>query len=154
IQEMPSVRALFGSDYDRLLRDAVEPPRLAFNRAATQWLVPYPGVKDTFAELKTPRPDLPILALTHAPPHVAMWKLNKLGLLHDFDAVYGLPDPTLPTADGRVIVDTEILIKHVRKNNFGYAGKIRILPEEYEKPGTKGFRTVLLDFDIEEKKIA
>ena len=154
VQELPSVLAVYGTDYDKLLHEAVDPARDAFNTAANASLVPYPGVVETLTAIRTARPNLPIVALTDAPRYVAMWKLNKLGLLTYFDAVYGLPDPTLPTAEGRVLVDMEILLKHVRKDSFGYKGKIRILPEDYEKPGTKGFRMVLMDFDIEEQSIA
>ncbi|MGK3850798.1 hypothetical protein ABI057_15435, partial [Enterococcus faecium] len=69
-----------------------------------------------------------------------------------FDAVYGLPDPRLPTHDklGKVKVGSEILLKHLSQHNFAFAGKIRVLPDDYEKPGRRGLKTVLMDFDLDE----
>ena len=103
-------------------------------------------------EIKQNYPDLPIVALTDAPRYVAMWKLNKLGLLEFFDAVYGLADPRVPTCDinRRIKVDPEILLKHLQQSNFGFKGKIRILPDEYEKPGVRGLKTVLMDYEMDE----
>jgi phosphoglycolate phosphatase len=152
VQEMPSVLAFFGDDIDGLLTEGVRPARDAFNKAAEAFLRPYEGVNDALAEVKRRHPKTQLIALTDAPRYVAMWKLNKLGILHTFDAVYGLPDPRIPTSDqhGRVKVDPEILLKHLQQNNFGFKGKIRILPEDYEKPGTKGLKTVLMDYEMDE----
>lgn len=151
VQELPSVMAYYGDRIDAMLAEVVGPAREAFNRAAGLYLKPYSGVPETMALLRERHRGVPLVALTDAPRYVAMWKLNKLGLLPFFDAVYGLPDPRLPTSEGRVKVDPEILLKHVRQHNFGFAGKIRILPDDYEKPGTKGLKTVLMDFDLDEK---
>jgi FMN phosphatase YigB (HAD superfamily) len=136
---------------EAMLREAVEPGRQAFNAGAQDTLVPYFGVQDTLSHLKARYPKLPIIALTDAPRYVAMWKLNKLGLLDYFDAVYGLPDPRIPAdpMNQKVKVDPEILIKHLQKSNFGFQGRIRVLPDDYEKPGVKGLKTVLMDFDME-----
>jgi phosphoglycolate phosphatase len=152
IQELPAVMAHFGSDLDRMLQEVVDPAREDFKRVATTYLKPYEGVAETLKELKRRHPTTPIVALTDAPRYVAMWKLNKLGLLHDFDAVYGLADPRIPTDNllGRVKVDPRILLKHLQQSNFGFAGKIRILPDDYEKPGSRGLKTVLMDFEIDE----
>ena len=152
IQELPSVEAWARQDIDRLLRDVVEPGRKAFLAEAERCLVPYADVPATLETLRRNFPKTPLVALTDAPRYVAMWKLNKLGLLDKFDAVYGLPDPRIPTsaAHGRVKVDPEILLKHLQQSNFGFEGKIRILPEEYEKPGTRGLKTVLMDYDLDE----
>ena len=78
--------------------------------------------------------------------------MNKLGLLAYFDAIYGLPDPRIPTSEehGRIKVDPEILLKHLQQSKFGFNGKIRILPDEYEKPGTRGLKTVLMDYEMDE----
>ncbi len=151
VQELPSVVAHYGHDIDRMLAEAVEPGRHAFNALAQSTLVPYSDVVPTLERLKSRYPTLPVIALTDAPRYVAMWKLNKLGLLRFFDAVYGLPDPRIPTdaSTQKVKVDAEILIKHLQKSNFGFHGRIRILPDDYEKPGTKGLKTVLMDFDME-----
>ena len=151
IQEMPSVIEHYGSEIDRMLREAVEPGRQAFNSEAKNTLVPYPLVKETMQTIKQRWPKIPVIALTDAPRYVAMWKLNKLGLLPYFDAVYGLSDPRIPTdtVSQRVKVDPEILMKHLQKTSFDFTGRIRILPEDYEKPGTKGLKTVLMDFEME-----
>jgi len=152
IQEMPSVLAFYNNNIDKMLEQAVEPGRKAFLDAAGSCLVPYPDVRDAFARYKKEFSGLPLVALTDAPRYVAMWKLNKLGILANFDAVYGLADPRIPTCDenNRVKVDPRILLKHLQQSNFGFGGKIRILPDEYEKPGTRGLKTVLMDYELED----
>ena len=152
VQELPSVLKHFGDDIDGMLANLVRPARDVFLVASEGTLVPYAGVVDTLAKIKASYPKIPLVALTDAPRYVAMWKLNKLNLLSSFDAVYGLADPRLPTSPklGRVKVDPEILLKHLRQNNFGFKGKIRILPDEYEKPGTRGLKTVIMDFELDE----
>jgi len=152
IQEMPSVNAYYGTQIDRMLQECVEPARLVFKMIALSMLKPYDGVEKTLQGLRRDFPTMPIVALTDAPRYVAMWKLNKLGLLEYFAAVYGLADPRIPTCAtlGRVKVDPQILLKHLQQSNFGYLGKIRILPEDYEKPGTRGLKTVLMDYEMDE----
>jgi FMN phosphatase YigB (HAD superfamily) len=156
IQELPSVIKHYKSDIDAMLGDAVRPGRDAFLAAATTALAPYPGVPEALKEYRKRCKGIPIVALTDAPRYVAMWKLNKLGLLHYFDAVYGLADPRLPTSreHNRVKVDPEILLKHLQQSNFDYKGKIRILPDEYEKPGTRGLKTVLMDHELDENPLS
>lgn len=151
IQELPSVIAHYRDDIDRMLYEAVAQGRDAFLDKAGQVLQPFDGVIETLSEIKRRHPHLAIVALTDAPRYVAMWKLKKLGLLHAFDAIYGLPDPRIPWAEasGRVKVDPEILQKHLKQNDFGFRGKIRNLPEDYEKPGTRGLKTVLMDYDLD-----
>lgn len=153
IQEMPSVLAYVKDDIDTLLHTCVEPGRIAFNDAAQSALKPYDGVASTLEKFRASYPHAPVVALTDAPRYVAMWKLNKLGLLSYFDAVYGLPDPTIPVNEqqNRPMVHQEILLKHLKRQSFDFNGKIRVLPEEYEKPGTKGLRMVLLDYDLLDK---
>jgi phosphoglycolate phosphatase len=154
IQELPSVITYYGTDIEALLSGAVALGRRAFLDAAERQLFPYPHVDATFKRIKKTNPELPIVALTDAPRYVAMWKLNKLGLLSYFDAVYGLADPRIPVCPetNLIKVDAEILRKHLQQYNFGYRGRIRVLPEDYEKPGTKGLKTVLMDFDLDETK--
>ena len=153
IQELPSVEKHYGTNIDKMLNEAVEPGRLAFMKTAEDHFHTYEGVIDTLARIKSDYPDLPVVALTDAPRYVAMWKLNKLGVLGYFNAVYGLADPRIPTCEitNRVKVDPEILLKHLQQSNFGFDGKIRILPDEYEKPGVRGLKTVLMDFELDEK---
>ncbi|MBC7660957.1 MAG: HAD family hydrolase [Chitinophagaceae bacterium] len=151
IQELPSVVAYYEHDIPRLMSEAVHAGRQAFNTAAETSLKPYDDVIETLQNVKTLYPEVPIIALTDAPRYVAMWKLNKLGLLKYFSAVYGLPDPNIPIDEEtqEVKVEKEILLKHLQKSKFGFVGRIRILPEDYEKPGTKGLKTVLMDHDME-----
>jgi phosphoglycolate phosphatase len=156
IQELPSVIDHYGADIDGMLAAAVRQGRDAFLEAGRPYLKPYADVPVALRELRARLPGVPVVALTDAPRYVAMWKLNKLGLLDCFDAVYGLADPRLPTssAHGRVKVDPEILLKHLQQKNFGFTGKIRILPDDYEKPGTKGLKTVLMDYELDESPAA
>lgn len=51
---------------------------------------------------------------------------------------------------GRVKVDPEILLKHLQQSNFDFKGRIRILSDEHEKPGTRGLKTVLMDQEMDE----
>ena len=152
VQELPAVMDHYGSDIDGMLNDVVRPARDTFNRVSEAHLRPYDDVHRTMAEIRRRSPDIKIAALTDAPRYVAMWKLNKLGLLPFFDAVYGLRDPQIPTCTvtNRAKVDPEILLKHLQQHDFGFAGKIRILPDDYEKPGVRGLKTVLMDFDQDE----
>lgn len=151
-QELRSVNQFYGNDIDSMLSGAVSKGREAFMLAAQNVLKPYHDVQKTLGVIKKHYPELPIVALTDAPRYVAMWKLNKLGLLEFFDAVYGLADPRVPTCEinRRVKVDPEILLKHLQQSNFGFKGKIRILPDEYEKPGVRGLKTVLMDYELDE----
>lgn len=152
VQELPSVIASFGPDIDRMLVEAVDPCRKIFNATAEDYLVPYGGVIESLTHIRTKYPHMAIAALTDAPRYVAMWKMNKLGLLSFFDAIYGLGDPKIPISEEyqRVKVDPEILHKHLKQSNFGFAGDIRVLPDEYEKPGIRGLKTVLMDFELDE----
>lgn len=154
VQELSSVNRFYGFDIDSMLEKLVRPARDLFLKAAEPLLKPYPGVADTLERLRREYPQTPIVALTDAPRYVAMWKLNKLGLLPYFDAVYGLADPRIPTCEinRRVKVDPDILLKHLQRSNFGFGGKIRILPDDYEKPGTRGLKTVLMDYDMDEPR--
>jgi phosphoglycolate phosphatase-like HAD superfamily hydrolase len=152
VQELPAVIAHYGPRLDLMLQEVVDPAREEFKRVGLPLLRTYDGVDRVFAELRERHPDTPIVALTDAPRYVAMWKLNKLGILHHFSAIYGLADPRLPTDRqlGRVKVDPKILLKHLQQENYGYQGRIRILPDEYEKPGTRGLKTVLMDYEIDD----
>lgn len=152
VQELPSVNRFYGSDIDAMLEGVVRVAREKFLRAADPHMRPYEDVVKTLTEIRARLPGVPVVALTDAPRYVAMWKLNKLGLLEFFDAVYGLPDPRIPTCDvnRRVKVDPDILLKHLQQRNFGYKGRIRILPDDYEKPGIRGLKTVLMDYDMDE----
>lgn len=151
VQELPSVVDFCDHDVDKMLQQVAEPSRAAFKDAAAAHLIPYKKVIYTLDILSKAHPEIPIVALTDAPRYIAMWKLNKLGILHYFDAVFGLEDPILPVDKyHRVKVDSEVLMKHLRKHNFDFKGKVRILPDEYEKPGVKGFKSILVEYDIDD----
>jgi FMN phosphatase YigB (HAD superfamily) len=152
IQELPSVNQFYKDDIDAMLNDCVRLGRDRFLEVADSLLRPYESVIDTFKKIKRDYPRIPVVALTDAPRYVAMWKLNKLGLLQYFDSVYGLADPRIPTCETnrRVKVDPEILLKHLKNHRFDFEGRIRILPDEYEKPGVRGLKTVLMDHDMDE----
>lgn len=152
IQELPSVVKFFNYDIEKMLKTAVGPARDAFLETSKKFLVLYPQVKETLQEIKVQYPDVPIAALTDAPRYIAMWKLNKLGILNFFDAVYGLGDPRIPICDKthQIKVSQDILTKHLRRSQFGFRGTVRVLPAEYEKPGTRGFKTILMDYDLDE----
>ena len=151
IQELPSVVSHYEGNVEKLLSEATEEGRIAFKNKASEYLVSYEGVKETFEEIKKRWPHFPIIALTDAPRYVAMWKLNKLGILHYFDALYGLSDPKIPTDPNsqKAKVAPEILMKHLQQTAFNFKGIIRTLPEDYEKPGTRGLKTVLMDHEME-----
>jgi FMN phosphatase YigB (HAD superfamily) len=151
-QELKSVNKYYAEDFDAMLKGAVCKGREAFNFAAKSVLHSYSDVNSTLSKIRQTYPNLPIVALTDAPRYVAMWKLNKLGILHFFDAVYGLADPRVPICmtTNRIKLDNEILVKHLQQINFGYTGKIRILPDDYEKPGIRGLKTVLMDYDLDD----
>jgi phosphoglycolate phosphatase len=151
VQELPSVIDFYGSNIDRMLCEAVDPCRKVFNASADEFLVPYEGVLDSLKKIRRENPKMSIAALTDAPRYIAMWKMNKLGMLHLFDAIYGLGDPRIPISeDSRIKVDPEILVKHLQQNNFGFKGHIRVFPDEYEKPGIRGLKTILMDFELDE----
>lgn len=154
VQQLPSILKQFGNSREQLLGVVVSGARNAFRIAAQDWLRPYPGVEETLKQIRVSLPGVPIAALTDAPRYVAMWKLDKLGVLSYFDAIYGLPDPRIPTDVERrwVLVDDEILFKHLNPSDFGFTGNVRVLPGNYEKPGDFGLRTVLMDYRIDSKE--
>lgn len=151
VQSLPSV--IRGRSRRQILELASN-AREVFKSSALPYLIPYVGVETTLASLK--KKGIPIVALTDAPRYVAMWKLNKLGILHYFDAIYGLEDPKLPvsTDSEKVLVDEELLLKHLRQTNFNFQGRVRTLPDDYEKPGTKGFKTILMEFDLDKSELS
>lgn len=154
VQQLPSVLKYYSGDIEKMLSEAVDQARDIFLETSQNYLIPYEGVVETLNKIRSDYPNLKIAALTDAPRYVAMWKLNKLGILHDFDAIYGLGDPRIPVSKCRTkaIVSEEILIKHLEGSQFDFAGAVRVLPDEYEKPGKRGLKTVLMDYDLDEDK--
>ncbi len=150
IQSLPSVAKLFRGDVTGIIDNAVNPGRIAFLAAAEPFLKPYADVEATLDAIKASHPNVKIAALTDAPRYVAMWKMNKLGILRFFDAVYGLPDPVLPKDEvtGEPIVDGEIRQKHFSPTNFHFAGRIRVMSNAFEKPSKEGFQLILRDHGI------
>lgn len=150
IQQLPLVNTYYKNDVERMLSECVEPSRQKFNDVAYSNLKSYKSVIPTLKSIKELHPDAKIVALTDAPRYIAMWKCGKLELLHYFDAIYGLQDPRLPIVNGVPAVTREILLKHLERKSFGFTGKIRILPDEYEKPGVKGMKSILIDYELDE----
>lgn len=148
-QQLPSVIKYCENNTDRILYEITEPARLHFSNVAFPNLKPYKNVVDTLIYMKKNHPTMKIVALTDAPTYVTIWKLNKMGLLHYFDGIYGLEDPKLPIEDIEIRVVPEILLKHLSKHKFNFNGKIRALPNDYEKPGVKGMKTILIDYDMD-----
>lgn len=148
IQELPCLHQRYYGRIEQLLTEIVLPGREAFRHAAKAKLRPYEKVKETIGELKE---SATLVALTDAPRYVAMWKLNKLGVLHHFDGVYGLPDPKIPICSitGNPKVTPELLRKHLSQENFYFQGRARSFPNDYEKPSIKGLKTVLMDYDLD-----
>ena len=147
LQELAVVQARYGGDFNQILKEIIEPCRKAFMDIAIHYLVPYEEVISCLNDLK--KQDVKIVALTDSPTYLALWKLNKLGILNFFDGVYGLENPKLPIYRGKPWVSEKILLRYLDKNTFAYEGRVRELSEEYEKPTTKGLQTVLMDFDID-----
>lgn len=152
VQELPSVIEFCNHNIDKMIKEVANPSRAAFKDAAAPFLVPYRGVIYTLDTIKKNYPEIPLVILTDAPTYVAMWRLTKTGILHYFNGVFGLQDPLLPIDkyNQRVKVESELLIKHLRKGSFAFPGIVRALPDAYEKPNPKGLKTVLLEYDIED----
>jgi len=148
VQQLPSILSYYNNDINKMLNECVEPARQQFKAYAK--LKPYKGVATTLQALK--EKDIKIVALTDAPRYISMWRLQHLELLHYFDAIYGLQDPKLPILNNQPVVTNDILIKHLNRKSFGFLGKIRILPDEYEKPSVKGMKMILIDYEMDEKK--
>lgn len=151
VQCLPSVERYFGADIERMINECVLPCTEKFNENAAVYLTPYPGVIEAMMQIKTEFSHLKVIALTDAPRYVALWKLSKLKLIHFFDAIYGLTDPKIPVdqTTGLVKVEHQLLVKHLKRNNFEFKGLLRELPDDYEKPGKRGFKTILMDFELE-----
>lgn len=154
VQQLPSVIKFYNGDYSKILDEVVPSARDAFLSTAQKHLVPYEGVLGAMKKMREKHPDLKIAALTDAPRYVAMWKLNKLGLLHFFDSIYGLGDPRIPVSEDkkRALVSEDILIKHLEGSQFKFEGAVRVLPDVYEKPGKRGLKTILMDYDLDEDR--
>ena len=63
IQELPSVIEFYSGRIEQMLKEAVEPGREAFNRAAQNHLMPYEGVVSTLRAIRQRWPGLPVIAL-------------------------------------------------------------------------------------------
>jgi len=150
IQQLPSILSHYSHDFARVLVECSEPAREQFKLAAYPHLKPYPNVLRTLQKLRADYPDTKLAVLTDAPHRIAIWRLHRLGVLNYFDGVYGLEDPKLPIIGNEVLVTRHTLLKHVDKWMYGFIGKHRILSNDYRKPSTKGLKSILIDFDIEE----
>jgi len=149
IQQLPSILAHYDNNIDRVLNECSEPARTQFKLTAYPYLKPYSNVLKTLQKLKADYPNTKLVILTDAPLQLGIHRLGKLGLLHYFDGVYGLENPRIPLVQGNVAVTKEILFKNLDKWKYGFIGRLRELPNDYRKPSAKGFKNILLDFNME-----
>ena len=150
IQQLPSILSYYNNDINKILTECAEPARIQFKLAAYPYLKPYSNVLKTLQKLKSDYPEVKLAVLTDAPLQLGLWRLQKLGLLHYFDGVYGLESPKLPIVGTEVAVTKEINLKHLSDWKYGFIGACRELPNEYRKPGAKGFKNILMDFNLEQ----
>lgn len=149
IQQLPSILAYYNNDFSKILSECSEPAREQFKLTAYPYLKPYPSVLKTLQNLKDNYPNTKLAILTDAPLALGLYRLNKLGILHYFDGVYGLESPKLPIVNGEIPVTKDILFKHLDGWKYGFIGECRELPNKYRKPNVKGFKHILLDFNID-----
>ena len=149
IQQLPSVLDHYNYDFKRILEECSEPARKAAELAAYPYLKPYRSVLDTLHKIKVDFPDIKLAILTDAPHRVGLWRMYKIGILNYFDGIYGLEDPKLPIIGSEVVVAKKTLLKHVDKWMYGFVGRHRTLPSDYRKPDLRGFKNILLDFNID-----
>lgn len=148
IQQLPSILRKYNNNKELILSECSEPARESFKSAAYPSLKPYEGVVETLKYLKEHYPNTKLAVLTDAPHKVAVWRLSKLGILNYFDGVYGLEDPRLPILGSEVMVSQRTLLKNIDGWTYGFLGRQRTLPNDYEKPSIKGFNFILNDLDI------
>jgi phosphoglycolate phosphatase len=136
-----------GMRFEEFLSRVIEPARKTFAAERTRHLKLYPGVAETLAAMKAR--GLKIIGLTDAPAFPAQARLKKLGLDGCFDALYALENYLPPTdAEGRFLLDPEILARQRRGEYDAAFGKPVELAKEHEKPSPLGIRKILFDFGL------
>ncbi len=136
-----------GMGFDEFLARVIEPARKVFAAERSLHLRLYPGVAETLGALKSR--GLKIIGLTDAPAFPAQARLKKLGLDIHFDALYALENYLPPTdAEGRFLLDPEILARQRRGEYDAAFGKPVELAKGHEKPSPLGIRKILFDFGL------
>lgn len=152
IQQLPSVLHHYKDDYEKLITECLEPAHEAYKLAAYPHLKPFPTVIDTLNTLKRDYPNIKLCVFTNAPLKPGMWRMYYTGIINYFDGIYGLENPRLPVVGNKVLVSPRTLLKHIEDWSHGFIGRQRMLPNDYGKPNTRGFKTILMDFEIEQYK--
>lgn len=128
-------------DFDSFDALVVRPARDAFAAARRRYLHPYPGVKETLAELR--KRGLAVIALTDAPRNAVENRMKLLGLEGLLDGLYALRGYELPAN-----VNPEIR----RRDEAGFyklkGTRVVELPRDYEKPDPRGLRRILKDYKL------
>lgn len=133
-------------DFDSFDALVVRPAQRAFSDARRRYLKPYPGVKETLAELR--KRGLAVIALTDAPRNAVENRLRLLGLEGLLDGLYALRGYELPAN-----VNPEIR----RRDEAGFyrlkGTRVVELPRDAQKPDPRGLRRVLKDFKLSASQV-
>jgi FMN phosphatase YigB (HAD superfamily) len=128
-------------DFDSFDALVVRPAQRAFSEARRRYLHPYPGVRETLAELR--KRGLTVIALTDAPRNAVESRIRLLGLEGLLDGLYALRGYALPAN-----VNPEIR----RRDEAGVyklkGTRVVELARDAEKPDPRGLRRVLKDYRL------
>lgn len=131
----------YRADFDSFDALVVRPAQRAFAEARRRYLHPYPGVRETLAQLRAG--GVAVVALTDAPRNAVENRVRLLGLDGFLDALYALRGYALPAN-----VNPEIR----RRDEAGHyrlkATRVVELPREAEKPDPRGLRRILRDLRL------
>lgn len=97
LEEIPELRARYGSNTMEVLAPAVQ----AFRVARRDALLLYNGVEDTLKQLKSQ--GVTIVAYTESQEFYTQYRFRKLGLDKLVDYLYSPPDHELPISDVRAL---------------------------------------------------
>lgn len=130
----------------------VKPFWQTLDDALVQHHKPYPGVLETFAELKAR--NIPVVALSDAPAYIGLRRLQNLGLdkghverfygLHNWKEPPGLSAEMLKL--GRERVEGMLSAPNGLK-------ELRALPAHFEKPHTGGFEALMHEYKLRPKEV-
>jgi phosphoglycolate phosphatase len=136
----------YRADFDSFDALVVRPAQRAFAAARRRYLHPYPGVRDTLAELR--RRGVAVVALTDAPRNAVENRVRLLELDGLLDALYALRGYELPAN-----VNPEIR----RRDEAGHyrlkATRVVELSRQAEKPSPLGLRRVLRDLRLSPREV-
>jgi FMN phosphatase YigB (HAD superfamily) len=131
----------YRADFDSFDALVVRPAQRAFAEARRRYLHPYPGVRETLAQLR--ERGVAVVALTDAPRNAVENRVRMLQLDGLLDALYALRGYRLPAN-----VNPEIR----RRDEAGHyrlkTTRVVELPRQAEKPSPLGLRRVLRDLGL------